>query len=119
MLTPKGKLYGDLTVACVAEDHFMLFGSGAMQEAHRRWFEKDLPEDVSYQNVSDDWHAIALSGLNARALLQKITREDVSADSMAFRDVRQCFVGGVPVPLNRISFSGELGYEIYCKPQYL
>ncbi|MFZ8992741.1 MAG: FAD-dependent oxidoreductase, partial [Candidatus Puniceispirillaceae bacterium] len=39
MLTPKGKLYGDLTVACLAEDHFMLFGSGAMQEAHRRWFE--------------------------------------------------------------------------------
>ena len=119
MLTPKGKLYGDLTVACLAEDHFMLFGSGAMQEAHRRWFEKDLIEDVSYQNVSDDWHGIALSGPNARALLQKITREDVSADSMAFRDVRQCFVGGVPVVLVRISFSGELGYEIYCKPQYL
>ena len=35
MLTEKGKLYGDLTVACLAEDHFMLFGSGAMQEAHR------------------------------------------------------------------------------------
>ena len=45
MLTEAGKLYGDLTVACLAEDHFMLFGSGAMQEAHRRWFEKDLPGD--------------------------------------------------------------------------
>ena len=110
MLTPKGKLYGDLTVACLAEDHFMLFRSGAMQEAHRRWFEKDLPDDVSYQNVSDDWHGIAVSSPNARALLQKITREDVSADSMAFRDVWQCFVGDVPVILNRISFSGELGY---------
>ena len=38
---------------------------------------------------------------------------------MAFRDVRQTYVGGVPVILNRISFSGELGYEIYCRPQYL
>ncbi len=119
MLTPKGKLYGDLTVACLSEDHFMLFGSGAMQEAHRRWFEKDLPEDVQYQNVSDDWHGVALSGPNSRRLLQSITRDDVSAESMAFRDVRECFVGGVPVILNRISFSGELGYEIYCKPQYL
>ena len=54
MLTPKGKLYGDLTVACLAEDHFMLFGSGAMQEAHRRWFEANLPADVRYENVSDD-----------------------------------------------------------------
>ncbi|GAA6165672.1 FAD-dependent oxidoreductase [Pelagimonas sp. KU-00592-HH] len=119
MLTPKGKLYGDLTVACLAEDHFMLFGSGAMQEAHRRWFEKDLPDDVTYANVSDDWHGIALSGPKSRDLLQRITREDVSGEAFKFRDLRQTFVGGVPVILNRISFSGELGYEIYCKPQYL
>ncbi len=119
MLTPKGKLYGDLTVACQAEDHFMLFGSGAMQEAHRRWFEKDLPTDVDYQNVSDDWHGIALSGPKSRELLSRITRDDVSSDVFKFRDMRQTYVGGVPVILNRISFSGELGYEIYCKPQYL
>lgn len=119
MLTPMGRLYGDLTVACLAEDHFMLFGSGTMQEAHRRWFEKDLPEDVSYANVSDDWHGIAVSGPKSRDLLQRITREDVSAESFRFRDLRRTFVGGVPVILNRISFSGELGYEIYCRPQYL
>ncbi len=119
MLTEKGKLYGDLTVACLAEDHFMLFGSGAMQEAHRRWFESRLPDDVSYANVSDDWHGIALSGPKSRALLQKITRKDVSAEAFKFRDLEQTYVGSVPVVLNRISFSGELGYEIYCKPQYL
>ncbi len=119
MLTEKGRLYGDLTVACLAEDHFMLFGSGAMQEAHRRWFEKDLPADVSYSNVSDDWHGIALSGPKSRELLARITRDDVSAEGFKFRDLQQTFVGGVPVILNRISFSGELGYEIYCKPQYL
>jgi dimethylglycine dehydrogenase len=119
MLTPKGKLYGDLTVACLAEDHFMIFGSGAMQEAHRRWFEKDLPADVQYANVSDDWHGIALSGPKSRDLLARITRDDVSGEAFKFRDMRQTFVGGVPVILNRISFSGELGYEIYCRPQYL
>lgn len=119
MLTPKGKLYGDLTVACLAEDHFMLFGSGAMQEAHRRWFEKDLPQDVNYQNVSDDWHGIALSGPKSRELLSRITRDDVSSEAFKFRDLRETYVGSVPVILNRISFSGELGYEIYCKPQYL
>ena len=119
MLTPKGKLAGDLTVACLAEDHFMLFGSGAMQEAHRRWFEKYLPDGISYTNVSDDWHGIALSGPKSRELLARITREDVSADALKFRDLRQTYVGGVPVILNRINFTGELGYEIYCKPQYL
>ena len=119
MLTPKGKLYGDLTVACLDEDRFMLFGSGAMQDAHRRWFEKDLPADVRYANVSDDWHGIALSGPKSRALLARITRADVSAEGFKFRDLREGFVGGVPALVNRISFSGELGYEIYCKPQYL
>jgi dimethylglycine dehydrogenase len=97
----------------------MLFGSGAMQEAHRRWFEKDLPADVGYANVSDGWHGIALSGPNSRELLQRITRDDVSAEAFRFRDLRQTFVGVVPVICNRISFSGELGYEIYCRPQYL
>jgi dimethylglycine dehydrogenase len=119
MLTPKGRLYGDLTVACLSEDHFMLFGSGAMQEAHRRWFEADLPNDVAYENVSDDWHGIAISGPKSRDLLDRITRDDVRGEALKFRDIRQTFVGGVPVILVRISFSGELGYEIYCKPQYL
>ena len=117
MLTPKGKLYGDLTVACLADDHFMLFGSGAMQEAHRRWFEYQLPKDVSYVNVSDEWNGIALSGPKSRALLAQLMRDDIT--SMKFRDLRKSFVAGVPVILNRISFSGELGYEIYCRPPYL
>ena len=117
MLTPKGKLYGDLTVACLADDHFMLFGSGAMQDAHRRWFERQCPDDVSYANVSDEWHGIALSGPKSRALLADLMRDDIA--SMKFRDLWQTYVAGVPVILNRISFSGELGYEIYCRPPYL
>ena len=119
MLTEKGRLYGDLTVACLDDEHFMLFGSGAMQDAHARWFARTLPDDVTHENQTADWHGIALSGPNSRALLAAITRDDVSADTFKFRDMRQTFVGGVPVILNRISFSGELGYEIYCRPQYL
>ncbi|MDH5796996.1 MAG: FAD-dependent oxidoreductase [Paracoccaceae bacterium] len=119
MLTPRGKLYGDLTVACLNEEEFMLFGSGAMQEAHRRWFEKHLPDHgVSYANVSDDFHGFALSGPKSRDLLARITRDDVSNDTLKFRDIRRTFVGGVPVILVRLSFSGELGYEIYCAPQF-
>ena len=119
MLTEKGRLYGDLTVACVDDDHFMLFGSGAMQDAHARFFAKTLPDDVIHENQTADWHGIALSGPESRTLLNRITRDDVSADAFKFRDCRKTFVGGVPVILNRISFSGELGCEIYCRPQYL
>jgi dimethylglycine dehydrogenase len=119
MLTPKGKLYGDLSVACLAEDHFLLLGSGAMQDAHRRWFEARLPESgVRYENLSSRLHGIGISGPQSRVLLAQITRDDVSAQAFEFRDIRNTFVGDVPAILARISFSGELGYEIYVAPAY-
>ncbi len=119
MLTPKGKLYGDLTVACFNEERFMIYGSGTAQEMHRRWFEKFLPkEGVNYKNRSDDLHGIAISGPNSRKLLSRICREDISNEALKFRDTRETFIGGVPAILNRISFSGELGYEIYVAPQF-
>jgi dimethylglycine dehydrogenase len=119
MLTPKGKLYGDLTVACLNDDKFIVFGSGAVQEMHRRWFEKHLKDfNVTYKNRSDDFHGLALSGPKSRDLLQKIVRENISNENFKFRDVREMYVAGVPAIVNRISFTGELGYEIYVAPHF-
>jgi dimethylglycine dehydrogenase len=87
---------------------------------HRRWFEANLPDaGVTYANVSDAMHGLAISGPKSRELLARVTRMDVSPNAMKFRDARETFVCGVPVTLLRLSFSGELGYEIYCAPQYL
>ena len=119
MLTERGRLYGDLTVACLGDEDFMLFGSGAMQDAHSRFFAGTLPDTVRHENQTGGWHGIGLAGPQSRELLQRITRLDVSADALKFRDTRRTFVGGVPVILNRLSFSGELGFEIYCRPQFL
>jgi len=119
MLTPKGTLCGDLTVARLDSETFFIFGSGVAQAMHQRWFEDHLPRTgVTYHNRSNNWHGIALSGPKSRELLSRITRENVSADGFKFQDIRRTTVGGVPVMLVRLSFSGELGYEIYCAPQY-
>ena len=119
MLTPKGRLYGDLTVACLDQDDFLVLGSGSVQEMHRRWFEKHIAgHDVRYSNESSRLHGIAISGPNARELLSRITRDDVSAQGLKFRDIRRTFVAGVPAILARLSFSGELGYEVYVAPEY-
>ncbi len=119
MLTPKGKLYGDLTVVCLNENKFMIFGSGAVQDMHRRWFEKHIKDfNVIYKNRSDDFHGLALSGPKSRDLLQKLVRENISNENFKFRDVREMFVAGVPAIVNRISFTGELGYEIYVAPHF-
>ena len=119
MLTYKGKLYGDLTVACLNEDRFMIFGSGAAQEMHRRWFESHIKKfNVKYSNKSDDFHGISIAGPKSRHLFQKLVRENVSNDKFKFRDTRQMYVAGVPAIVNRISFTGELGYEIYVAPHF-
>ena len=119
MLTMKGKLCGDLTVACLSEDEFIVFGSGAAQAAHRRWFENHIGSlDVKYSNRSDDFHGLAIAGPKSRDLLQKIVKEDVSNSAFKFRDTKKLFVAGVPAIVNRISFTGELGYEIYVAPHF-
>ena len=120
MLLESGKLNGDLTVACIDEETYYLFGSSVAQNMHLRWFEMHLEgvQDVVYKNMTDDFHGIAISGPNSRELLSRLTREDVSSDGFKFRDIRDTFVGGVPALCVRISFTGELGYEIYVAPQY-
>jgi dimethylglycine dehydrogenase len=119
MLSPNGRLYGDLTLTCVNEEHYVLLGSGAAQDVHRRWFEKHLPSSgLNYRNATDALHGVAIAGPQSRVLLERVVREDVSASALRFRDARRTFVAGVPALLLRLSFSGELGYEIYCEPQF-
>lgn len=120
MLTDKGKLYGDFTIACLGAEHYMLFGSGAAQNMHRRWFEAHLQNQsgVIYENRSDAWHGLAISGPKSRDLLAKLCKKDVSNAGFSFLDICWTDVGGVPAILARLSFSGELGYEIYVAPHY-
>ncbi|ALE01216.1 GcvT family protein [Candidatus Pseudothioglobus singularis] len=120
MLLESGKLNGDLTVSCIDDETYYLFGSSVAQNMHLRWFEMHLEglQDVVYQNMTDDFHGIAISGPNSRELLSRLTREDVSSEAFKFRDIKDTFIGGVPALCVRISFTGELGYEIYVAPQY-
>ena len=72
----------------VIKEKFLIFGSGPLQEFHRRWFENHLPkENISYKNCSDEWHGIAISGPKSRELLLRITREDMSNKSFKFLDI--------------------------------
>ena len=86
---------------------------------HRRWFENHLKGfNVVYKNRSDDFHGLALSGPKSRDLLQKLVKENISNENFKFRDVKEMYVAGVPAIINRISFTGELGYEIYVAPHF-
>lgn len=114
MLSPKGKLIGDFTVSCLAEDHFQLTASYASQAFHFRWFLQHQEDGVSLCNISDQRTGFQIAGPRARDVLATCTRANIS--DMAFLDVRRLTVGQADCIVQRVSYTGDLGFEIYCDP---
>jgi len=107
-------LMGDFTVSCLDENNFQLTASYGAQEIHYRWFMKNLKGDVRVRNVSDRRTGFQIAGPKSRELLSLCTRFDVA--SVKFLDVVRMTVGQVDCTVQRVSYTGDLGYEIYCDP---
>ena len=114
MLSPKGRLIGDFTVSCLGEHEFQLTASYGSQAFHMRWFDKNIADGVRVENISDRCTGFQIAGPNATALLRKVTRDD--PETMRFLDVRPMVIGMVECLVQRVSYTGDLGYEIYCDP---
>ncbi|WP_413221274.1 GcvT family protein [Tritonibacter mobilis] len=112
MLSPMGRLIGDFTISCLGEGDFQLTASYGAQAYHMRWFLQNLDEGVTVDNVSDQVNGFQIAGPKAREVLQACTRSDIS--DMRFLDVRHLTVGMVECVVQRVSYTGDLGYEIYC-----
>ncbi|MER9867694.1 FAD-dependent oxidoreductase [Mesorhizobium sp. M0136] len=120
MLNEFGRLIGDFTIAKAGEERFMIWGSSAAQKYHMRWFEKHLPKDGSIRIHRFDQTLVGLSiaGPKSRDLLQKLVDVDISTKAFRFMDFREMAVGGAPCMVNRITYTGDLGYEIWMAPAY-
>ncbi len=120
MLNEFGKLIGDFTIAHAGDDRFMVWGSSAAAKYHMRWFEKHLPKDGSVRIHRFDQTLVGLSiaGPKSQELLQKLVDVDVSSKAFRFMDFREMAVGGAPCMVNRITYTGDLGYEIWMPPAY-
>lgn len=121
MLNPQGGLIGDFTVAKAAEDRFYVFGSGVAENYHMRYFEAHLPGDgrVSVRPMGLGLTGLSLAGPRARDVLAKVTDEDISAENFRFMDFREMDLGLVPAKVGRITFTGDLGFEIWVASEYL
>ena len=115
MLNPKGRLIGDFTVAQLRDGVFQLIASYAAQVYHLRWFWRHRPGDGSVQieNVSQSRIGFQIAGPRSRELLQRVARADVSNDAFRFMAVRAMEVGQCDAIVQRLSYTGDLGYEIY------
>jgi dimethylglycine dehydrogenase len=119
MLNSAGRIVGDLSIACLAEDRFLIVGSGFAEEFHLRWFwQAEPPPDVSVRSAASTLAGVSIAGPNARALLQRLVRVDVSAAAFKLFQVQETAVGFAPALVTRAGFTGELGYEIWTTPDY-
>ena len=114
MLSPKGRIIGDFTIACLREGVFQVTASYAAQAYHMRWFEQHKPDSgVSIENVSKTRIGFQIAGPDAQQLLARVTRADVSTAAFPFLSVREIDVGQCQAIVQRVSYSGDRGYEIY------
>ncbi|RVB75665.1 FAD-dependent oxidoreductase [Mesorhizobium sp. M7A.F.Ca.CA.004.06.1.1] len=120
MLKQDGRLIGDFTLANLGEDGWFLAGSGIAEQYHMRWFEKHLPKDgtVRIHRFDQTLVGLSIAGPKSRDLLQKLVDVDVSTKAFRFMDFREMAVGGAPCMVNRITYTGDLGYEIWMAPAY-
>ncbi len=120
MLNEAGKLIGDFTIAKAGDNRFQIWGSSAAQVYHMRWFEQHLPDDGSVRLHLYGMSMVGLSiaGPNARNVLQKLVDSDISNENFRFLDFAEMAVDGAPCKVNRITYSGDLGYEIWMEPAY-
>ncbi|OJT96116.1 MAG: glycine cleavage system protein T [Rhizobium sp. 63-7] len=120
MLNEAGKLIGDFTLAKLGEEDFLVIGSGIAEDYHMRWFEQHLPADgsVSLEAINLGLVGLSVAGPNARAVLQKLTHLDLSDAAFKFMDIRRMDLGMAKAIVGRVSYTGDLGFEIWMKPEY-
>jgi len=120
MLNEFGKLIGDFTIAKLDDQRFLVWGSSAAQIYHMRWFERHLPDDgsVVLHRFGMQLNGLSIAGPNSRAVLQKLVHDDMSNDAFRFMDSRPMDIDGSPAIVSRITYTGDLGYEIWCEPAY-
>ena len=114
MLAHSGKIIGDFTVSCLSDTEFMLTASYGAQGWHSRWFDQNAADGVLVENISDSRSGFTIAGPKARDLLARVTRADVSTEAFRFMDVKRMTVGMANCIVQRVSYTADLGYEIFC-----
>jgi glycine cleavage system aminomethyltransferase T/glycine/D-amino acid oxidase-like deaminating enzyme len=114
-LTPGGGFKADLTVMRLGDEHFRVVTGGAHGMADRKWLRDHLPEDGSAQlaDLTSSWCTLGLWGPRAREILASLTSDDVSHEGFPFATCRTIEVGPLRVLASRISYVGDLGWELY------
>ncbi|MFO1090773.1 MAG: FAD-dependent oxidoreductase [Hyphomicrobiales bacterium] len=119
-LTPligkRGGVAGDFTVTRLADDEFMIIGSGMAERFHQRFFkEVPLPPGTLFKSETEAMCGFNVAGPKSRDLLQRLTNTSLANEDFPFMRSARITVGGVDLVALRVSFTGDLGWELHCK----
>ncbi|XP_066932255.1 dimethylglycine dehydrogenase, mitochondrial-like [Clytia hemisphaerica] len=115
MLSPKGKVYAEVTVSTLSDNHYYVITGGGVEYHDIRWLQEHARNfsDVQITNETDDFATLSINGPKSRALLQELTDSDVSENGFKFMENKHMKVGGIDVLALCVSYTGELGWEFY------
>ena len=115
MLSPRGGIECDVTITLLAPDRFYIVSAAATETRDLDWIERHLPSDgsVSVANVTGAWGVLMLAGPRARDILGSLTDADLSTAAFPFMAARDILVGPVPIRALRVTYTGELGWELH------
>jgi glycine cleavage system aminomethyltransferase T len=120
-LNRRGGILADVTVTRISEEHFRVITGAGTVDADRGWLELNRgPEDepVEIRDRSDELAVIGIWGPKARGVLAACTADDVTGGTLPFARARAVDVAGASVLAQRITYVGELGYELYVAPDW-
>ncbi len=120
LLNHKGSIQADLTITQVADDRFWVLTGGGTGEEDLAWMIENAPGDgsVSIQDISSQYTAVGLWGPRARKILARSTEADVSNKAFPYLTARKIYLESIPVWAFRISYVGELGWELYTPAEF-
>ena len=115
-LNEHGGVEADLTISRLAEDRFLVITGSAFIGNDLAWLRMhQQPQDgpITIRDITMDYACLALWGPKARAVLQKLTSDDVSNEALPYLHARTIHINGVEIWAQRVSYVGELGWELY------
>jgi len=120
MLNARGGIECDFTVTRVAEDRFRIVTGTAFGRHDLAWIASHAPGDgsVDVDEVTSRFACLGIWGPNARAILQPLTATDLATEAFPYMRARQLAIGPVPCLALRVTYVGELGWELYCPVEY-
>jgi dimethylglycine dehydrogenase len=120
MLTPKGGIECDVTVTRVAEERFYIITAAGTEAHDLEWIERHAPTDgsVVVENVTGRWGVLMVAGPRSRDLLAPLTESDLSNPAFPFMAAQDICIGSIPVRALRVTYTGELGWELHHPIEY-